>query len=447
MTETSRRGFIGGLVAFAALRGLPLNAATAEYYRQYIDGIAAKIRANADRGARTGFFFYTDPHLVGNRGQSGYIIADLISRTGLKRVFCGGDYSVMWNKDDPQGAVERTCRLHREKWRDPIEAAGGRLLAAKGNHDLLAFGKKGPDGKSASFFSYPSARVREILMDTAEAKRATGNPKDPDGVYCYSDDPEAKIRYIVADTSDGVRTDESKSPWIGIKMRKMQLEWMERVAFGTMPNGWRAVVFQHVPMAMVTIGRDEYIKRFTPFRELLEREASAGRLIADLSGHHHPDRFTFWNGLLHVSVGCDLFNDSPQKGSPFCGTLPERKWKSVSEQLVDCFQIGEEKLFATRIGFGHDRVYHLKVRKMKVGERLYLNAEELKGAVAWHAFDSDYVKEDKSKCDAASGRVQFRSTRLQVGSDGTLRALKPGSATVVALDASLGKEIFGVEIT
>ena len=142
MTGTSRRGFIGGLVAFAALRGLPLNAATAEYYRQYLDRIEAKIRANADKGARTGFFFYTDPHLVGNRGQSGYIIADLIARTGLKRVFCGGDYSVMWNKDDPKGAVERTFRLHREMWRDPIEAAGGRFLAAKGNHDLLAFEKK-----------------------------------------------------------------------------------------------------------------------------------------------------------------------------------------------------------------------------------------------------------------------------------------------------------------
>lgn len=44
MTGTSRRGFIGGIVAFAALRGLPLNAATAEYYRQYLDRIEAKIR-------------------------------------------------------------------------------------------------------------------------------------------------------------------------------------------------------------------------------------------------------------------------------------------------------------------------------------------------------------------------------------------------------------------
>ena len=72
-----------------------------------------------------------------------------------------------------------------------------------------------------------------------------------------------------------------------------------------MPDGWRAVVMQHVPIAAITTGRDEYIQRFTPFRELMEGETARGRVLADLCGHHHCDRFTHWRGLLHIGLSCD----------------------------------------------------------------------------------------------------------------------------------------------
>ena len=449
----TRRDMIKGLAAFAAMRGLPLDAETREYYRAYLDAIAAKIKANAERkGASAGFFFYADSHVLSNNGQSGFIIADLIPRTSVKRVFGGGDYSVMWCEGDPKAAMDRICTLHRECWRDPIERAGGEFYAAKGNHDLIVFkrdaAKDAAKKKKYEGFGYSSRHIREYLMDTSAARRAVGNPEDEHGVYYYVDDASAKVRYVVVDTSDGVREIDCdpKTLWLGIKMRSAQLEWLRDKAFGAMPEGWRAVVMQHVPLAAVTIGRDEYIERFTPFRELMEREAARGRLLLDLSGHHHCDRFTHWRGMLHVSVSCACTYGDAENLTPFCGGMPHKRKGTTCEQAVDCVQCAGDLVFATRIGQGTDRVYHVKPLEMKAGGTLKLEAKELSGPLTWTVFDSDAFKELKGKMPA-DARCQFTRLRASVAGDGTVAAQQPGDVTVLAMDAKYNKEVFGVRIS
>ena len=447
----NRREFLAGFAAFAAMRSLPANAATLEYYRAYLDSITRKIKMNMERkGAAGGFFFYADSHVLHNHGQSGFVIADLVGRTGIRHVFGGGDYSVMHTKGDCKAAVDKVCSLHRECWRDPVEAAGGLFYAAKGNHDLIVFKKQdtAKKGKNTGF-GYSSKHIREILMDTAAARRATTNPEDEHGVYFYTDDPSAKIRYIVADTSDGIREIDCdpKTLWLGIKMRNTQLEWLRDKAFGTMPDGWRAVVMQHVPLAAVTIGRDEYIQRFTPFRELMEREAARGRVLADLCGHHHCDRFTHWRGLLHIGLSCDCNYSDAVILTPFCGGLPHKKKGTVNEQAFDCVQPCGDLLFATRIGQGVDRVYHIKPLEMKTGGKLRLEAKELSGPLTWTLFDSDAFTELKERGMKADERCVFTRSYASVSETGEVSALKPGDITVFAMDKNFNKEIFGVRIS
>jgi len=445
---TSRREFLAGLAAFAAMRSLPANAATLEYYRAYLDSITRKIKTNSERkGASGGFFFYADSHVLHNFGQSGFVIGDLVGLTGIRHVFGGGDYSVWRCSCDPKEALEKVCKLHRECWRDPVEAAGGHFFAAKGNHDLYIH--KMEEGKKDQGFGYSSRHTREFLMDTAAARRAIVNPGDEHGVYFYSDDPSAKIRYIVADTSDGIREKDCDPHGLslGIKMRAPQLEWLRDKAFGTMPDGWRAVVMQHVPLAAVTIGRDEYIERFTPFRELMEREAARGRMLVNLSGHHHCDRFTHWRGLLHVGLACDSYYGDAVNLTPFCGRMPYKKKGTTNEQSVDCFQPCGDILFATRIGQGTDRVYHVKPIEMKTGGKLRLEAKELSGPLTWMAFDADAFKEVKGKGLKPDERCQFTRLNASVSENGEVSALKPGDVTVFAMDSSFNKEIFGVRIS
>ena len=444
---TSRREFLAGFAAFAAMRSLPADAATREYYVKYLDAITRKIETNAERkGARGGFFFYADSHVLSNHGQSGFVMADLVGRTGIGRVFGGGDYSVLHCKDDPKEAMERILKLHRECWRDPVEAAGGSFYAAKGNHDLIVFRK---DSEKKSGFGYSSRHAREILMDTAAVRRAASNPDDGHGVYFYTDDLSAQVRYIVADTSDGVRESDCdpKGLWLGIKMRQIQLDWLRDKAFGTMPEGWRAVVMQHVPLAAVTIGRDEYIERFTPFRELMEKEAARGRMLADLSGHHHCDRFTHWRGLLHISLSCDCHYRDAELLTPFCGTMAGKKKGTTNEQAFDCFQPCGDLLFATRIGQGTDRVFHVKPLEMKTGDRLRLEAKELEGPLSWTVFDADAFTEIKGPGLMGDQRCQFTRSYASVSEKGEVSALRPGDVTVLAMDRMFNKEIFGIRIS
>ena len=96
MEMTTRRGFIGGMTAAVALaewkawaaeEGLP------EYYAGHLAAVTEKVRALA-RECGDGFWFVTDPHVKSNHCKSGRIIAELIRRTGLRRVLCGGDHFV-----------------------------------------------------------------------------------------------------------------------------------------------------------------------------------------------------------------------------------------------------------------------------------------------------------------------------------------------------------------
>jgi len=444
---TGRREFLAGFAAFAAMRSLPADAATREYYVQYLDAITRKIKTNAERkGASGGFFFYADSHVLSNHGQSGFVMADLVGRTGIGRVFGGGDYSVLYCSNDPKEAMESILKLHRECWRDPVEAAGGSFYAAKGNHDLIVLRK---DDEKKSGFGYSSRHAREILMDTAAVRRATSNPDDGHGVYFYTDDPSAKVRYIVADTSDGVReTDcDPKGLWLGIKMRQPQLEWLRDKAFGTMPEGWRAVVMQHVPIAPVNMGRDEYVERFTPFRELMEKEAARGRMLANLSGHKHADRFSHWKGLLHVNLACDCYYRDAELFTPLCGTMARKKKGTTNEQAFDCFQPCGDLLFATRIGQGTDRVFHVKPLEMKTGARLRLEAKELEGPLSWTVFDSDTMTEIKKRGLMGDERCVFSRSCASVSEKGEVSALKPGDVTVLAMDRMFNKEIFGIRIS
>ena len=81
----------------------------------------------------------------------------------------GGDYSVLYCNEDPRKTMDRILKLHRECWRDPVEAAGGSFYAAKGNHDLYVLRK---DDEKKTGFGYSSRHTRDILMDTAAVRRA-----------------------------------------------------------------------------------------------------------------------------------------------------------------------------------------------------------------------------------------------------------------------------------
>ena len=465
--KTTRRNFLIGLGATLAMREAAFAEAAAdgvlpEFYVRHLEDVAARVAAGAAKGAAHGFTFFTDPHIAANYGRSGFLIADLVRRTGLGRVICGGDWSAAFCAPKaPKPFVERLCAKMNSHWRDPIEAAGGAYFTAKGNHDMRVWDSW--DKKDG--FVYASARTREIMMATKESANVVVNADEKSGMYFYRDDAKQKVRYIVADTSDGTLQEDRSGTGEGYGnfMREDQLKWLGEVALGTVPAGYGVVVVHHIPLTPFT-GSAHDAKVFADLRRTLEAYQSRGRvetkagpfdfsarkggdILFDLAGHTHSDQFSFCNGILHISDTCDAYYRDPGPRTPFSGNLvTDRKLRkgTVNEQAFDVFRFGGGAVRTTRVGVGQDRVFRLKPVTLKVGEKVRLDCGEF-ADVKWRGFDSWDAKEDRKENDPEK-HWTFQHEIAEVSSDGIVTAKSSGWATAVAIAPDFRKEIVGIEV-
>ena len=463
----TRKNFLIGLGATLAMREAAFAEAAAagslpEYYAPYLEGIAKKIAESAAKGAKNGFVFFTDPHVAANYCQSGFVIADLVKRTGLKRVICGGDFSAAFcDKANPRKFVDRLYAKMVSHWRDPIETSGGLLFTAKGNHDMRVWDSW--DKKDG--WVYSSAHTREMLMATKESANVVQNPDERTGMYFYRDDAQAKVRYVVADTSDGVCVEDrvGTGEGFGNYMREDQLRWIAEVALGTVPEGYGVVVTHHIPLTPFT-GSMHDAKVFDGLRRVLEAYQSHGKvktkagtfdfssrrggdIVMDIAGHTHSDQFSFYNGILHISETCDAFYQDPVYRTPFSGILfKDRKARkgTIMEQAFDVVRFGGGAVRTTRIGPGQDRVFRLKPVKLKVGEKIRLECGEF-ADIRWRGFDSWDAKEDRKIKDPET-HWTFAHEIADVAQDGVVTAKSPGWATAVAIAPDFRKEVVGIQV-
>jgi len=458
-------GFLATLAASLrpAFAALVAEAGLPAYYADHLAARAAKIKTLAGSG-NPAFFFFTDPHIKSNHRMSGRVLAELVRRTGVTRVLCGGDYCVAFSgKDEPRACVDGMYARLLSDWRDPIEAAGGRLLLAKGNHDLRVHKSRNP---KEGGFAYSSGHTREKLIAAgAEMKHAVYDSAEKDGLYYYRDDEAAKTRFIVVDTSDGQQAEDNSASGGGlpIQIRAPQMAWLAEKALGTVPPGYGVVVMHHVPVApFVATPSMKGDQRFAAFRQLLEAYQNRGKwswkglshdftgryggdLVLDLTGHHHSDRFNFFNGLLHVTVACDAAYGDYIRRTPFSGVLPKKTKGTIHEQTFDAFvhDRAARLLHAVRVGGGQDRTWRLD--PVLAQGPMKLSVRTLKGPVTWTCFDADRVKADE-KATVPEVYWKFFHDHGTVAADGTFTPGTKGTSVIVACDAALNKEIFRVEV-
>ena len=464
---TSRRGFLSGGACAAVCATVRLFAARAadalpalpECYADYLPQIAARINALKSRTA-DGFFFLTDLHIPANRKRSGQLIADLIGRTRLRNVYCGGDFPQAYSTD-LQASVDAAMSDYLTYWANPIVSAGGILYTAKGNHDFTIR----ESSSSSVGWTYSSAVAHDFLMASSPRPFFITNAADPEACYGWRDAPYARIRYIIADTCDSVH-DSSSRPWgVGYGMHETQLEWIADHALGTVPAGWGVVFIYHIPTAPV-VGYEckTTSYNFQLFHQMLEAyqhrgtvnlfgstrdySSAAGRILFCLEGHHHCDRFSHLNGILHICEACDTGYSDYILHTPFSGTLPSKTSRTIYEQTFDVLQVdpANDLLYTTRIGGGQDRVFHTNVVQVPAGSTFRFSAPNLSGALTWACYDGDQSVHDTTARTPEGFVTLFNEHALSVDADGTLHAGTPGSATVLAMDADYRKEVYCVQV-
>ena len=478
MRKIGRREFckgsvslVAGMSPIARLLGAfesPSRIKLTGCYMSYLPKIAGKINARAKTCA-DGFWFLTDLHLPFNSGCSGKIIAALAGKVPLDKAFCGGDliWAFNWKEVNCREAVDECVRDYREKWVKPITEAGLRMLTAKGNHDFtISVRDEERTEKTGRGWTYSDEEARRILMETMNPRDVATNASDPTACYFYVDNAAAKIRYIVADTTDSVRQ-AGDTPWaVDYGMHEPQLKWLAETALGGMESGWNAVLVHHVPMTTLVGAEESDIKKHyadfcnlcTTYQnrgvvELFGRKydfsGARGRILMSITGHYHAERQTVRKGILHVTEPCDMRDaDYLYGGGKWCGELPEKEEGSIYEQTFDAVQLDTVRgiVHFTRVGGGQDRAIHTKPLKVKSGGRLALKSSCLEGPVAWGCYDADHIQWLSNPKSKYCKLVDFFTDYATMSPDGVLTGVRPGEVMAVAMDANLNKEIWPVTV-
>lgn len=469
-----RRGeFIRGAFAFGmSAMSLPARAVLASvterssplppYYDSYLDEVASRVNKIAER-AVDGFWFLSDLHIPSNRLQSGKAIAALTAKVpSIRKTLCGGDLPAAFSSPyfpSPKEGVQYAVDAYRLCWVEPIEASGQQVYTAKGNHDLTIRERaRSKNGHTSSL-----REARQVVMASKGCSSVVTNENDPDACYYYFDNRQAKIRYIVADTSDSVSS--SRKYWAVVNgMGEAQLLWLASNAVATLPENWNAVIMHHIPLTGC-VGNEQERLTFAPFREFLEAyqnrgkctlcgksfdfSSAKGHILLDISGHHHAERQTFQRGILHVTEPCDAaYGDYISRSMPWCGNLPKKTQGTIYEQTFDAVQLdpAHDLVHFTRVGGGQDRSIHTRAIIAYVGASVAMNARLLSGPITWGCYDADRVNTKKETKNPCHQSVIYYNDFATIDSNGVLTARKPGEVMVVARDAALRKEVIPVRV-
>ena len=437
---------------WAADEGLP------SYYGEHLAKVTARMRALSAK-CDDAFFFITDLHIPSNCGVSGRILAKLVAETDVKKVLCGGDLTEAFGG---KASVDRTIAAYRERWVEAVERAGGAFYPAKGNHDFTI--RDNP--KAQSGFTYDGKSARDVLMSTIAVKaNAVTNLEDPEACYYYADFPKSRMRYIVVDTTDSIRTD--RTYWaVKYGIGERQLRWLAEKALMTVPSGWAVIVMQHIPMTDVVSGESGNGLLFAPWRNLLEaynrrckvsacgKEYDFGKaggvLLCNLTGHEHAERQTFRRGLWHITQPCDAaYGDYIAGSLPWCKNLPTKEKGTVYEQTFDVVHVDvrSRSLHFTRIGGGGNRTIHLTERHAQVGEPLKFSAIGEMGEVKWGCYDAAKAKFVPNPKNKYQSFCRYSNDVAEISAGGTFTAKKPGESVVLATSSADDKEIFAVCVT
>ena len=442
----SRRGFLKMGLAGAAMGALDWRVWAAqeglpEYYGNYLAKVAARLDALSET-CDDSFFFITDLHIPFNRCVSGRILAKLVAETRVKKVLCGGDMPEAFGG---KPSVDKTIAAYRRDWVQAVEQAGGEFYPARGNHDFTI--RDSPN--AAAGFTYDGKVAHEILMDTcAVRKNAMVNNDDPECCYYYFDVPGTGVRYIVADTSDSIRTD--RTYWaVKYGMGERQLGWLAENALATIPAGWGAVVMHHIPITEIVSGEDGVPKTFEPWRKLMEAyqnrgvavvgerkfdfSSAQGRILCSITGHEHAERQTYRNGIWHVTEPCDAaYSDYIVGSSPWCADLPKKEKGTVFEQTFDAIHIDRRNnaLHFTRIGGGADRTVRLAPMHIAAG------GEKKLPDAAWGCYDADRAAKARNPLNKYQSFFKYFNNVAEISPARCLVAKKAGEA--VALNTPPG---------
>lgn len=306
-------------------KSLRYDFALPSYYTDngYIQDKVTAINQYMDNCYANGdcFVFITDAHWEYNAKNSPALIRYLYDRTGISKIFDGGDVANGGNAE-----FMEYCQTQQA-------AIWGKVYFTVGNHEVFY-------DVTSSYISNRFDRHRDDY---------NGNPQQH---YYYVDNKRAKIRYIVLacyEPGDG------NNAFNGIggnsAASQAQREWLRDVALDV-ENGWGCVIIMHSLYYVSNVDPYPLVveSRYASTIEIMDNFVSGGgNIICILQGHTHIDRMTHTPGGIPVFITCcDKWYD----GETPPGILVPRPKGTIREQAFDvvCIDQTNRKVRLIRIG-------------------------------------------------------------------------------------------------
>lgn len=323
------------------------------YWDDYLDDKINKIQQTGQNLASgDAFVFITDVHWGDNHKRSPALIEQIKQKTGVQKVFFGGDVPTAYGTSDKMmsdvlGFNNQFRQFKRQ--RD--------LYSVIGNHDFTIktsatddTGTTLPVSESYALFGREFERYTNIKQNK---------------MYYYVDNSAAKIRYICINTEESVDTTVA---WgVQAKISQKQEDWLNNDALNV-EDSWKIIVIGHVPVhpkmtsyspkldiikktidaynnrAVLDYTSDDGVNASSDFT------SSKGKVVAYICGHNHKDENFLENGVVYVSTGCD---------AKYHNDKWDRISRTTSEQLFDVFFVDttNKKIKTIRIGAGENREF------------------------------------------------------------------------------------------
>ena len=430
-----------------------VNDETSAFSACYDDYLAAKAAILQNDAVvkkdKTGdcFFFITDTHFqneYNNAGNSGKLIDYLASNTSFDKIIHGGDSGGLSNEEGclGYGYIMQSIEWFKERLLKYVTKYG--FLNVHGNHDYNNFFNiEGTDFRGLSI-----PMVRKYILGSNTLPFVT-DEQNPNGIYYYYDNDASKLRYIIVDSEQDSETGRMYMDNL------FQLAWIVN-SIKSLPPNYDLVFITHCPIEVTVDITGEY-QVFSNLLTLIRavnnhRKGVIGgidfdftnsqcKVVMVLSGHTHMDNATLVDNVLHVTTKCDKMDTTYPMISPF-DIWAERIRGTYHEQAFDAITIynSHSDIQFRRIGDGHDRLFHTKIKKMAVGETIDLSLMTEIKTCTWVTNDCT------GNTYSSELGWTLSNTILSVDTSGNVTALSPGEAFVIAKDVLENKEFFYIKV-
>lgn len=332
------------------------NNAIPTYYETHIASKAQTVNTLKPANGSQ-FMFITDLHINGYGGSemnAKPLINYIARNTTAKMMFNGGD---LFNSGTGLTAAETLDIIQRSVIYTQPDDCDGVQYVVMGNHDT---GVDYPGGQEYG----PSITAAQFLAACGNNSKRAAITFDPNSDACFYFDVGG-IRYIVSDFGVDTYTGESIGNTFlfvskAVKSAPGAVVIIQHILWNTVDEApsfrpYRLQQLENIVDACNSRGTCQYGDGAD---YIVDFANSTGRVCCIIGGHLHTDRYSYTPGGVPIIA---TTTDNWKAEASTTSADRANAAGTVNEQAFDVFtlDLDNDKLYATRVGFGADRTFDI----------------------------------------------------------------------------------------